>query len=235
MPTKPKPGTKPVQFTAWSFSRWHDYVECPLKARFKHLDKLPQRAPGPASAKGTETHKLAERYALKKLAKLPRQLECFTEEFKALRAVSRELIVEQQWAFNREWEPTDWFGADAWCRVILDVAHYSGDEARGIDHKTGRVYPYHHDQLDLQGLALFKQAELKGTGPIKRAIGELWYLDQGIDDKVTYLLKDVPNLIKLWRQRTAKMLADRSFKPTPGQACRFCDFSREKGGPCPVA
>lgn len=235
MPTKPKPGAKPAQFTSFSFSRWHDYVECPLRARYKHLDKLPGREPGPALERGNRIHKLAERYATGNLVKLPPDLSCFTEEFKALRQVKRELIVEQQWAFNQAWEPTGWFDGDVLCRVILDVAWYRGDEADGIDHKTGKVYPYHHDQLDLQGLALFQQAEVKGTGPIKKATGRLWYLDQGTEDTVTYKLSDVPKLIKLWRQRTAKMLADRSFKPKPGAGCRWCDYSRDKGGPCPVA
>lgn len=235
MPTKPKAGAKPVRFTSYSFSRWHDYTECPAFARYKHLDKLPGRPPGPAMARGNAIHKLAENYALGKIRQLPPELSCFTEEFAALRKVKKQLIVEQQWAFDKSWQPVGWFDDDVLCRVILDVGHYTDDVGRGIDHKTGKVYPYHHDQLSLQGLALFKQAEVAGNGPIKEAIGELWYLDQGTDDKVTYKLSDVPKLIKLWEKNTARMLADQSFKPTPGQKCRYCDYSCERGGPCRVA
>lgn len=34
--------TKPRQFTSWSNSRYNDYAQCPARAHYKHIQKLPE-------------------------------------------------------------------------------------------------------------------------------------------------------------------------------------------------
>lgn len=38
--------TKPRKFTSWSNSRWNDYAQCPARAHYKHIQKLPEPKSG---------------------------------------------------------------------------------------------------------------------------------------------------------------------------------------------
>lgn len=215
-------------FKAWSFSRYHDYDECPLSAKLKHLDKANADMPkGPAMARGSDIHKKAENYSLGKLRKLPEELELFDEEFKALRKIKKSVQVEQQLAVNRKWEICDWFAADAWLRVVVDAKYVSkdGKVLKVIDHKTGKIRPFHQEQLDLYAIIGFIYA----PDSVKFVESELWYLDQGELHPKTYSRGEAMKLRKVWEKKTKKMLADRVFKPEPGNGCRWCDFSQKPG------
>jgi hypothetical protein len=71
--------------------------------------------------------------------------------------------------------------------------------------------------------------------PVSAVQAELWYLDQGViwpEAPNPVSVKQYPKLQKLWGQRTKAMLTDKTFKPRPGNACRWCTYSKAKGGPC---
>src|SRR5512133_3862286 len=107
MATRHSGKTIPIkQITSWSFSRYSDYKRCPAFAKYKHLDKLPE-APSTAMARGSEIHGLAEQYSLGKLKALPNALSGFKDEFAAIKKIKAK-IVEQQWAFTADWQPTEW-------------------------------------------------------------------------------------------------------------------------------
>ena len=219
---------KPVQkITAWSFSRWKDYEQCPLKAKFKHVDKI--KEPGSAAMdRGSEIHKLAEDYAMGKLAELPQELACFGEEFEILR--DRKPSCELEWAFDNEWHPTTWFAPKAWCRIKVDACLSAVGEPTKlivIDHKTGKVNPDHKDQLGLYALGAFNMLDYLQTVDAR-----LWYLDQGEEGGEVFERGDVPELTRTWARRTKAMLSDTKFLPTPSNKCRWCFFSKEKGGAC---
>ena len=67
---------------------------------------------------------------------------------------------------------------------------------------------------------------------IVRVDTNLWYLDAGEERGRTFMRSEVPGLKKHWEKRSKAMLADTSFKATPGDACRWCAYSKTKGGPC---
>lgn len=221
-------GAPARKITTWSFSRFHEHRTCPRKAKYKFIDKL-KEPEGPALARGNHVHKLAEDFALGRLKRLPPELALFPDEFKELKKHKARLMVEQQWALSAKWEPVEWFGYDAWCRVVVDVAYFSADQTvmTVIDHKTGKVHPYQQDQLSLYALAGFAQSDT-----VERVYTKLWYLDQGEEKVETYTLDDVPRLKKQWAQDVKPMLSDTRFKPNPGNHCRFCHFRRGNGGPC---
>ena len=72
------------QLTSWSFSRYSDYKQCPLKAKLKHLDKISE-PPNEAMARGAAIHTLAEKYIKGEGRSLPPELKLFKDEFKKLR------------------------------------------------------------------------------------------------------------------------------------------------------
>ena len=45
--------------TAWSYSRYADYTQCPLKFKLKHIQRLPTKG-SPAMDRGSAIHKEGE-------------------------------------------------------------------------------------------------------------------------------------------------------------------------------
>lgn len=219
------------KFTAWSYSRLGDWESCPLKARLKHIDKVSEPS-SPALKRGSDIHELAARYATGQLKDLPPELARFPEEFADLRR-RKDVEVERQLAVTRDWQPCEWFGAAAWLRIVVD-ATYAGatpDEPGRmvIDHKTGSIRAENTTQLDLYGLVML--AYYPG---VKRVDSALWYLDAGEIASRSLLRSEAEAVRKRWEKRVAPMLADETFAPKPGNACRWCWYGqggKAKGGP----
>jgi len=221
----------PATITAWSFSRWQVYDECPYRAKLKFLERRPEPS-SPAGERGDLVHKSGEGFLLNpKLRKVPEGFTKFATQLRELRKCGAQ--PELQLTFTKNFEAqTGWFESNAWCRIKID-ALVPLEDSRVVDYKTGKVHPEKHR---LQG-------ELYGLGgllidprpiPKRRTTVEFWYLDHGpqMTEPVTYTGKDLPALKKAWLTRTKAMLTDRTFKPKPGAACRYCHFSKARGGPC---
>lgn len=208
-------------------------MECPLKARLKHLDKVPEGPKGPALLRGESIHQDAEFFTKGKLRKIPTSLKLFAKEFAELKRM--KAIAEGKWAMTVDWKPIDFFDWDrAWCRVVLDAHYYipRRKHAVVIDHKTGKIYPDNKAQTELYVIAGFAHYEMAQTIEAR-----LWYLDQGeilpkgpagvFDRK-----KHLPALQKKWRQNVIPLLTDKKFLPRPGDYCGRCSYSARRGGPC---
>lgn len=224
--------------TSWSFSRWRDYLACPAKFKYKHLDKLAE--PGTAAMqRGTDIHKMAEDYTNGKIRTLPTELKLFAPEFKKLRG-EKVKTVEDSWSFRKDWTETvwnDWTGC--WLRVKMDVA-YTNVKHNAlviIDHKTGKYSEWkiaeYLEQLELYGLAgLVRNPNIDVVSP------RLWFIDHGRihpnpeEEEIEYFRKDEPQLRKKWELKVAPMFKDTVFKPTPGDACTYCHYRKSNGGPC---
>lgn len=236
MVTKKVIPIKPL--TSWSFSRYNLHQQCPAKFMYKNLMKLPEPA-NDAMLRGRTIHKLAEDYTKGLITKLPAELKLFKEEFAALKK-QKVKHVEEKWTFRDDWSQTmwnDWNGA--WLRIALDVGYVNVQHNAfvPIDHKTGKFSEYklpeYLEQLELQALASFKQLPT-----IEVVSPRLWFLDQGIiypnpeEEEIEYFRKDEAYLDKLWRGKIKPMMTDKTFKPQPGNACTFCNYKKNNGGPC---
>ena len=217
-------------FTAWSFSRLELWEECPLRAKLRHIDKVPE-PPAPALVRGSAIHTLAEEYSLGKLKKLPDELKLFKLEFKNLLSLSKKLQVEQQLGLDENWQPTDWFGPKCWCRIVMDCMYDLEKVRCVIDYKTGRVnQEKHRAQLSLYAIGAFATAP-KSTTEVST---QLWYLDHGQSVCVLFKKSKLAKLKGEWERRAEPMLKDRIFNPNPGDACRWCPYAKKRGGPCKV-
>lgn len=225
------------KITAWSYSRLRDWETCPLKAKFKHVDKL-KEPDSPAMQRGSDIHKLAEEYVKGMLPKLPKELANFKKEFMELRK-SRGVLAEEQLAFDANFKlmdlETGWFDRNAWCRVKMDLRCVTEKLMRLIDHKTGKKKDEHRDQLEFYALVGFI-IEPK----IDVVEAELWYLDVAGEEKITkekFLRKDFEKIKQRWLKRVKPMLVDTEFHPKPNPMCRFCHFNAStttyKGEPKP--
>jgi hypothetical protein len=231
---------KPKQFTSWSYTRYSDYQRCPAYAKYKHLDKM-KEPESPAMARGSAIHELAEKFSIGELKKLPAELRHFSEEFAVVKQQKNKL-VEQQWAFTRSWEPARWDDwQNAWLRVKVDLALVTPEGVlKIIDHKTGQIKPDRHEEYTEQtDLYVVSGMAAHAAGMLPRRIeaveAELWYLDAGViwPEKPNPIpVKEYSKLQKKWERKVTPMLSDTRFAPRPGNYCRWCSFSKAKGGPC---
>lgn len=214
------------QITQWSLSRYKDYKKCPALAHYKHVLKL--REPGNAAmSRGLAVHKLAEA-AVAPRAKLPPELAHHKAHFKE--ASKYDCAVEGKWAFTKLWRPVEFFAANVWVRIITDLTiRLKPDTLRVVDHKTGRKYDDHLEDISLYALGAF------ATYPeVKQVQTEFWYLDQPKDNVTVraFSIEDVPALKKEWAKKTKPLLVDTTFAPRPNQGCPWCHFRKANGGPC---
>lgn len=219
---------------SWSFSRYSDYRQCPLKFKLKHLDKI-KEPPNDAMARGQRVHDHAANFIKGKLAKLPTELKAYAAEFKKLRAlmkkVSAGVVVEEDWAFTKDWTQTTWNDwAHCWVRIKLDCAFRTDDVTLRIkDWKTGKFRGANSDKTQeyLEQLELYVLAAFLLMPFLETVIPSLEFVDadeQYPPEPLIFTRADVPRLQKLWAARVAPMFADKQFAPRPNSLCRFCHY-----------
>lgn len=226
---------------AWSFSRYSTYSECPRKAKYKFIDKL-QEPSSSVLERGTALHQLCEYYLRGIKKTIPQDIKLISAELRQLKKLGA--IPEAQFTFKRDWSTTQWNDwGGAWVRIQADsiVPPIADDEVPTvliddfksggkIDTKTDEMV--YKDEYPLQ-LELYCVAGLLSYPTAQKAKARLIFIDHGKTvESVEYDRKQLPKLQKQWEMRTKKMLNDTKFKPTPGNACRWCHFRKSNAGPC---
>lgn len=232
---------KPTKITAWSFSRYSVYKQCPALAKYKFIDKL--KEPGsPAMERGAEIHTKAEQYIKGQIRSMPAELKLFADEFKELRKQYKKkisgMVVEDSWSFTKNWSETTWNDwVNCWLRIKLDCAHHLDGETLIIsDWKTGKFRAEMNEEY-VEQLELYALAALILMPHLSEVRPRLVYVDSGTiyppaDKPLVFVRADVPKLKKLWEKRTKAMMNDIRFSPRPNDKCRWCHFSKSKGGQC---
>jgi hypothetical protein len=153
---------------------------------------------------------------------------------KKLRAAFKKkaVLVELEVAFNEKWERVDWFDKAAWLRLKLDVLERKATHTEITDWKTGKVRDedqQYADQLNLYAVA----ALTAGMGTVTKS--QLVFTDHGkvVKKKEGELTLDgLEAARQAWEQRVRPMFMDKFFAPNPSWLCKWCPFSKAKGGPC---
>ena len=218
-----------AKIEAWSFSRLQDWRGCARKAKYKHIDKI--KEPGnEAMERGSAIDKMEGDFITGALKKCPPEIKSFEAELLELR--KRKAIVQEQWAYDKNWVEVGWFDKEAWCRIKTDV--YTHDLKTNtmlvVDMKTGKIREEHKEQVKLYALG-----GLMKLPTVDVVDARLWYTDQAVElpeEPELYTRADVPALKKYWAAQVKPMLADTRFAPKPSSNCRYCFFSKAKGGKC---
>lgn len=226
-------GAEPKKIVAWSYSRWNEYEQCPLRAKLKVIDRM-KEPEGPALRRGKAIHTGIENYLSGKATSLPPEVhKKLHRKYAAMR--KWKPLVELEIAFDSGWHQVEWFAKEAWCRVKIDAVlppSYERKKVGVYDHKTGKFradgkeYDRQLELYALAGLLLHEKAPASETA--------IFFTDHGVtvEPDKQYTRKDVPELKDRWVDRTKAMLSDTRFDPRPGDHCRWCSFSKAKGGPC---
>lgn len=212
--------------TSWSFSRWDKHNTCPFQFKLAVLDKMPTHR-GPAMERGDKIHKAIAAHLQQPLTNVAPEVAFNGSVIEELNGFNDKLI-EQQWGFTNQWTPTGWFGKDTWLRSIIDVGVlYEDHTSEVIDWKTGKVRGTHEDQMELFAVSVMCHAPF-----VTHVTTRLVYLDAEEQEIAEFPAADREKLISKWERKIAPMFEDTSYLPRPGDQCRFCDFSRSKGGQC---
>lgn len=215
--------------TTWSYSALAQWEECPAKYRYAKIDKLPDPA-GPAMLRGRKIHKMCEDYSLEPHKyNITLEMSKFTPFFEALVQMPGRL-TEQKWAFNSHWGPAKWSSDNTtWLRSIIDAGViYEDNVVEVIDYKTGKIYGDNSEQVEL-----FALTAMTHYPEAPYVITRLMYLDSGDEIIAEHAASDREALKRKWATKANKLFADNTYAAKPSEkACRFCNFSRSKGGPC---
>ena len=227
---KKKLKKKPVKrIEAWSYSRLKQYRTCPRQSKLAVIDKLPRSGtPGPALVRGGEAHTYLQSVTTGIAKPNRREFRWATKQLLEIVGY-HEFDVERQWAVTRRWEEAEWYARNTWLRVVIDFVAYDGDtRMMVVDHKTGKV----REEETLEQLSLYALVTLVIFPKLEEVVAAAWFVDHELEIKATWERKQLPELKKYWLYESKKLLADRSFAPSPSNVCRWCDFSKAKGGPC---
>lgn len=226
----------------WSLSSLGTYEKCGLKWKFKYVDRLPEARSTQAN-RGVDHHKSVEDFLTGASAALPDELGFYSQFFTGLKQY--EIYPEHKISLSRDWNKTAWDSSETWYRGVLDlklISSYGEVEKENCedctsvrypttavvyDWKTGKIYPDHDDQKSLYSLALFSEHP---TLQSVRAVHV--YLDLNANREKTFHADQVHDLRKQWETRVQRLEQDPVLIPNPGFHCRWCGFSRSKGGPC---
>ena len=225
---------------SWSFSRLQVFQECPYRARLTWVDKVPEPERSlpvgkteHANDRGSRIHEDAENFVRGK-GTLTKELMKFRPEFERLKELFDTGVVclEDEWAFDRDWQTIDWSDPRAWGRLKIDaLIRLNAERAVVVDYKTGRKDGNeikHAKQTQLYALVCFLR-----DPQLEEIHTELWYLDQNELTRTRYTRKQAMRYLKTFDKGAKQMTSAVEFKPNPNMyTCRWCPY---KENICPVA
>jgi hypothetical protein len=209
-----------------SYTKVSMYMECPAKKRYRYDEKI-QVPQSPAAARGTAYHSAVESVlggGQPELSGFP-ELAFYQGYLQRLRNLGGQ--AEFAFAIKRDWTPTLWESSDAWIVGKADVWVPIVPTAHVQDWKTGKIYDSHEKQGEFYTTVLFgyvpEAVEIKAT---------FIYTDLRQERNKTYHRDQLDSLRARWTARIERMERDTENAPTPNFGCRFCPYSKAKGGPC---
>jgi len=223
---KPPKGTKIPQF--WSLSRYNTWRGCAYKYLLQHILKYPEKK-GYAMERGIRIHLLMEEYLKGNIRGMPDELKSLSKEIRAMKKLG--VKPEDSWTLTKEFEkthPKDW--NRAWLRAKIDVHHYFEDdnELLIVDLKTGRV------NIAVAQMDLYAAMSQFYYPDAKNITVELWFADHDHVEPKEYDPREAKRLWNRWVRRSADMLSDRKFLPSPGKTCNQyggCPYRSDKVQP----
>lgn len=230
---------------AWSFSRLTDYEKCPRMAYFKYVEKRPM-PPQPednkgeiARLRGIAVHEGADAYIKGEADELAPELKKVKEFVELVKEQYAKGIVEveEEWAYDRDWQRTGWFDKNCWLRIKQDAfIKWPDGTWEVIDWKTGKSFgnEVKHSQ---QGL-LYAIAAFMRYPEMQRVRIRFVYTDEGKWDRTKeYSRELVMRMLPNWDDRAGKFTTATQWPVKPNAInCRFCWFSPNNGGDgsCPA-
>jgi hypothetical protein len=218
----------------WSFSQWSMYNKCPAQFGYRYRQRLPWPQSA-AAARGVDKHATVELY-IKCEKHEPPMGDYLRQTLDSYRHhPNGERYVEYKLGFDRDWNHVWRNGEQSWCVMVLDAARVEEPENNQqvvhiAEWKTGKAYDEHKEQRSIYSLGGLRKwplaVEVQTT---------TYYLDEtAAPARLTVKRSAEEKLMQLWSGRADQMQNDTTLSPRPGVYCRWCPYSKFKGGPCRV-
>ena len=210
-------------FKTWSYTSWSNWKECPAKAKYQHIDKIPQPKSF-ALEKGIMWHSELEEFLLDKRTEVPSAGYKFIPDLFRIKELGA--IPEAEWGVTRDWSPVFWNNRNICGRAKVDVWYVNENGVLTvIDFKTGKEYASHAFQASLYAVVGNLHLE------IDKVQTQMWYLETGNVTYADWSREKLLEELAVWKERIDHMLSDEKLEPTPSrEACRWCPF--KNGNPC---
>jgi len=220
-PMAPLEGDGPVP--TWSFSTLKAFEQCPYRVYLSKVGKIREEQ-GTAAARGNQVHEAAEEYVRGETDTLSKDLEKFALALTNLRDKYAEgtVEIEQEWGFDKHWNPCAWDADELWGKMKLDVfVRDAGDSCQIIDYKTGKRRGNEIKHTD-QGIVYVIGAMMRYP-EIEYAQVEFWYTDEGTRLTKSYTREHVLFLIPNLERRAYRLTTCKDFPPRPSAfTCKWC-------------
>lgn len=200
------------------------YEQCPLKYKFRYIERIPEKGEkSVAASRGITHHKAIEDF-INIGAPLPQTMSFYESFLSGLRGHG---VAEHKVALDSKWQVVAWDAEDVWLKAVLDYKVPQPPKLTIYDWKTGKIYPDHDDQKHLYAMIEFAEH------PDVIEIDAIhMYVDLRKNTKKTYRREWVEAGRQKWQHRVDVMENDKGFIPNPTYGCRFCPYRKEVGGPC---
>jgi hypothetical protein len=221
--------------TAWSYSRYEVWAQCPKKAFYKFVAKYPEGPKSAALLRGIDAHEVC--------AKIYRgewsDSEAVSLGWRQLLAKHKsfygpDLEAELQLAFDKDWAPTDWFSKQTVFRCAFDGMAFTPHSTTLLikEHKTGKKWPGHVEQA-----GLYAMVGALVVPDAQNILVDVQYLDLPVTRndavmRVAFSREGVEQQAVKWHERSKELLADTEFPTRAGVHCRWCPYRNSAGGPC---
>jgi hypothetical protein len=215
--------TKFVQ--PWGWSKLDVFRTCKAKFSYQFIDKRPE--PGNAAMeRGSKMHVDIEAYLQGWISQLPPELLAWKDRFDELKA--ENFTAEQAVGISKDWIVLpDWFDKRTWLRAKMDAKVLKGDKLAVIDFKSGKYRIPSNDQVELY--AIVGQAM---HPEVDEVTAEFWYIDQDDFYSKMYTKTELLQLRKKYEQEAGKIYSTEIWTESPSRDCKWCTYSKSKGGPC---
>jgi RecB family exonuclease len=207
-----------------SFSAWEVFENCRARFMYEKVLKLPT-ADKAFFANGRRAHSHLEAVVRDGVPIDPTIVRKEIEFVKELAATPAPKTAEEKWGFTNTWMVTGY--REAMLRVVIDVRVDYDIEVEIIDWKTGGMRSESEDQMSLSATATFHRYPF-----VEIVTTRLVYVEKGGQTIKDHYRRDLADMTQMWEQRFAEVYRETTWRPTPNEWCRMCDFSRAKGGPC---
>jgi hypothetical protein len=209
----------------WGFSKLDVYRACPQKFAYQFIERIPQ-ASSAAMERGQKMHEDIESYLNGWKQELMPSLATWQPALDKLKA--QNFKGEQALGIDDEWcLLPDWFDKRTWLRVKMDAYYIENGVFNAIDFKSGKYRVPSQDQIELYAVA-----SLSIEPTITSATAQFWFLDTDDVFSKTYTRDELIALRAKYEVASAPLYTDTTWKPTPSNECRWCPYSKTKGGKC---
>lgn len=211
-----------------SLSKLGTFEKCGAKYRFQYVDRLPGGEKSASASRGIDYHEMMEHYILGRLTKLEPPLDFYQNWLDGLKAIPGA-VPEAKLAMSVDWSSRDWDADDIWWRGVLDLlVPPRAGTASVYDWKTGKIYDDHEQQREIYSLATF------ALYPEAREVDCYHvYVDLQKTVKQSFHRDLTPDLQNRWGRRFRALETAVEFPYNPQYSCRWCQYSKAQGGPCP--